>query len=210
MTDSVAQDQIRAFVDRILRLKEEAKSINGDIREVYAEAKGNGFDKTVLGKLVSYVEKRATGAADLQEAEALFDLYLSAYDGASHTHAREEASEADWQAMRQWASARIASGADEAEHDADGVIIESTAARKDVHDKRLGNGSEGVSDATRSISGALQAGEAAGTQAPPVDTITDLTQPNPICRDPSDCGVYASWHHPCLACKRAASVRAAA
>lgn len=33
--------------------------------------------------------------------------------------------------------------------------------------------------------------------------ITDLTQPNPICRDPGDCGVYASWHHPCLACTRA-------
>lgn len=88
-SDSVAQDQIRAFVDRILRLKEEAASIKGDIREVYAEAKGNGFDKTVLGKVVGYVEKRAAGANDLAEAEALFDLYLSAYDGASvsHTHA---------------------------------------------------------------------------------------------------------------------------
>lgn len=89
MSDSVAQDQIRAFVDRILRLKEEAANIKADIREVYAEAKGNGFDKTVLGKVVGYVEKRANGAADLLEAEALFDLYLSAYDGVSHTHARE-------------------------------------------------------------------------------------------------------------------------
>lgn len=106
--DSVAQDQIKAFVERILRLKEEASTIKGDIREVYAEAKGNGFDKTVLGKLVGYVEKRATGAADLLEAEALFDLYLSAYDGASHTHARE----------------------DEPEHDADGVIIEPTSLQK--------------------------------------------------------------------------------
>jgi len=88
-SDSVAQDQIRAFVNRILRLKEEAANIKGDIREVYAEAKGNGFDKTVLGKVVGYVEKRAKGANDLLEAEALFDLYLSAYDGASHTHARE-------------------------------------------------------------------------------------------------------------------------
>jgi uncharacterized protein (UPF0335 family) len=94
-SDSVAKDLIKAFVERILRLREEAKAINGDIREVYAEAKGNGFDKTVLGKLVSYVEKRATGAADLQEAEALFDLYLSAYDGATgtpvatHTHEEE-------------------------------------------------------------------------------------------------------------------------
>lgn len=91
MTESVAQDQIKAFVERIMRLREEAAAIKRDIREVYAEAKGNGFDKTVLGKVVSYIEKRETGAADLQEAEALFDLYLTAYDAASHTHAREAA-----------------------------------------------------------------------------------------------------------------------
>jgi len=92
--DAVAQDQIRAFVDRILRLKEEAKAINGDIREVYAEAKGNGFDKTVLGKLVSYVEKREASSGALEEAEALFDLYLTAYDSAtgtkSATHTHED------------------------------------------------------------------------------------------------------------------------
>ncbi len=96
--DSVAQDQIKAFVDRILRLKEESKAIASDIREIYAEAKGNGFDKTVLGKLVNYVEKRQSNSADLEEGEALFDLYLTAYDGASrsvgtkratHTHASE-------------------------------------------------------------------------------------------------------------------------
>lgn len=97
--DSVAQDQIKAFVDRILRLKDESKAIAQDIREIYAEAKGNGFDKTVLGKLVLYVEKRQTDAAAIMESEALFDLYLTAYDGrvgrvgtdrATHTHAPED------------------------------------------------------------------------------------------------------------------------
>lgn len=96
--DSVAQDQIKAFVDRILRMREEARAINADIRQIYAEAKGNGFDKTVLGKIVSYVEKRATKADALAEGEALFDLYLAAYDGLtaseilggpSRMHARE-------------------------------------------------------------------------------------------------------------------------
>ena len=100
MTESnVAQDQIKAYVDRILRMKEEAKAINADIREIYAEAKGNGFDKTVLGKLVTYVEKRQTDASAVLETEALFDLYLTAYDGAvgkvgtkraTHTHAPEK------------------------------------------------------------------------------------------------------------------------
>lgn len=98
--DSVAQDQIKAFVERILRLKEEGKAIAQDIREIYAEAKGNGFDKTVLGKLVNYIEKRANDAASLAEADAIFDLYLTAYDSASgkvgtvratHTHASEAA-----------------------------------------------------------------------------------------------------------------------
>jgi uncharacterized protein (UPF0335 family) len=98
---NVAQDQIKAYVDRILRMKEEAKAINADIREIYAEAKGNGFDKTVLGKLVGYVEKRQTDAATLAEHDALFDLYLTAFDGASgkvgtkratHTHASEDRS----------------------------------------------------------------------------------------------------------------------
>lgn len=91
MSEAVAQDQIKAFVERIIRLREEASAIKGDIREVYAEAKANGFDKTALGQLVSYVEKRASGAAELQEREALFDLYLAAFDGASHVRAREAA-----------------------------------------------------------------------------------------------------------------------
>ena len=89
--DSVAQDQIRAFVERILRLKEEVKATQGDIREVYAEAKGNGFDKTTLGKLVNYVEKRASDANALAEQDALFDLYLDAYDSASGPHAHAPA-----------------------------------------------------------------------------------------------------------------------
>lgn len=96
---NVAQDQIKAYVDRVLRMKEEAKAINADIREIYAEAKASGFDKTVLGKLVTYVEKRQSDSAAVMETEALFDLYLTAYDGAvgkvgtkraTHTHAPEK------------------------------------------------------------------------------------------------------------------------
>lgn len=94
--DSVAQDQIKAFVDRILRMREEERAIKADIREIYAEAKASGHDKTVLGKVVNYVEKRSSKANELAEGEALFDLYLSAYDSASGrtgtvraTHAHE-------------------------------------------------------------------------------------------------------------------------
>lgn len=89
---NAAPDQIRAYVDRILRMKEEAKAIRDDIKDIYAEAKGQGYDKTVLGRLVNYIEKRASNADAVDEADALFDLYLTAYQsGASHTHAREAA-----------------------------------------------------------------------------------------------------------------------
>ncbi len=90
--ESVAHEQLRAFVGRILRMKEEARSIKDDIREIYAEAKGNGFDKTVLGQLVSHLEKREKDPDTLAERSALFDLYLTAFDEAgtevarTHTH----------------------------------------------------------------------------------------------------------------------------
>lgn len=98
-SESVAQDQIKSFVDRIIRLREEAKAINDDIREIYAEAKANGFDKTVLGKLVLYVERRAKDSAAVLEGEAIFDLYLEAYYGSgtenalAHTHEKPAAIE---------------------------------------------------------------------------------------------------------------------
>lgn len=93
MTNS--NGQLRALVERIIRLREEASNIKGDIREVYAEAKSNGYDKTILGKVVQYIEKRDNAPAEVAEADAVFELYLSAYDGASpssgtalasHTH----------------------------------------------------------------------------------------------------------------------------
>jgi uncharacterized protein (UPF0335 family) len=92
-TDSGAQDQIRAFVDRIIRMREEKRAIQSDINEIYAEAKGNGLDKTILGKAVLRVEKQATNASEQLEQDALLDMYLEAYFGTpsrTHAHARED------------------------------------------------------------------------------------------------------------------------
>jgi uncharacterized protein (UPF0335 family) len=74
-SDSVAQDQIKAFIERIERLEEEKAAIAGDIKEVYAEAKGNGFDTKVLRKIVSI---RKQDHAERMEQEALLELYLTA------------------------------------------------------------------------------------------------------------------------------------
>ena len=73
--DSVAQDQIKAFIERIERLEEEKQAIADDIKEVYAEAKGNGFDVKVLRKVVRI---RKQDRAKRLEEEAILDLYLSA------------------------------------------------------------------------------------------------------------------------------------
>jgi uncharacterized protein (UPF0335 family) len=73
--DSVAQDQIKAFIERIERLEEEKAAIAGDIKEVYAEAKGNGFDTKVLRKVISI---RKQDHAERLEQEALLELYMTA------------------------------------------------------------------------------------------------------------------------------------
>ena len=74
-SDAVAQDQLRAFVERIERMEEEKKAISEDIREIYAEAKGNGFDTKVLRMIIKI---RKQDAAERAEQEALLDLYLTA------------------------------------------------------------------------------------------------------------------------------------
>lgn len=73
--DSVAQDQLRSFLERIERLLEEKKMISEDIAEVKAEAKGNGFDVAILNKIIKI---RAMDANERMEQEALLDLYMSA------------------------------------------------------------------------------------------------------------------------------------
>lgn len=82
-------DQIRSVVERILRLKAEQDDIGDAIKDVYAEAKGNGLDKTQLGKVVAYARQREKrGATTADAEEATFALYLNAYLGQpSHTHA---------------------------------------------------------------------------------------------------------------------------
>ncbi|WP_320141482.1 DUF2312 domain-containing protein [uncultured Cohaesibacter sp.] len=74
-TGGVAADQLRAFVERIERLEEEKKAISDDIKDVYAEAKGNGYDVKVMRQVV---RMRKQDSNERQEMEALLDLYLHA------------------------------------------------------------------------------------------------------------------------------------
>ncbi len=71
----VARDQLRSIIERVERLEEEKKAIADDIKEVYGEAKANGFDTKTLRTLVRL---RKQEAAERQEQEALLDLYMHA------------------------------------------------------------------------------------------------------------------------------------
>ncbi|RVP96993.1 DUF2312 domain-containing protein [Sinorhizobium meliloti] len=90
-----ADAQIKAFIDRILRLKEEQDTIGEDIRDIYAEAKSMGFDKTAMGNVVAHLRKVAKKGHDtVAEQGAIFDLYLCAYEGkSSHAPAPARARE---------------------------------------------------------------------------------------------------------------------
>ena len=70
-----AKEHLRSFIERIERLEEEKQALADDIREVYSEAKGTGFDTKVMRQVVRL---RKMESADRQEQEAMLDLYLSA------------------------------------------------------------------------------------------------------------------------------------
>ena len=72
---SFAKERLRSFVDRIERLEEERAALSADIREVYSEAKGEGFDTKTMRQVVRL---RKLDKADFQEREAMLDLYLGA------------------------------------------------------------------------------------------------------------------------------------
>jgi uncharacterized protein (UPF0335 family) len=74
-TTTVAAAQLRAIIERIERLEVEKKEVADQIKEVYAEAKGNGFDTKTLRRVVSLRKKPAE---ERSEEEALLDLYLHA------------------------------------------------------------------------------------------------------------------------------------
>jgi uncharacterized protein (UPF0335 family) len=74
-SQTVAAGQLRAFIERIERLEEEKKTISDDIKEVYAEAKGTGFDTKAVRTIIRLRKK---DQAELQEEEAIIDLYKAA------------------------------------------------------------------------------------------------------------------------------------
>lgn len=73
----IASERLRSFIERIERLEEEKAGIAGDIKDVFAEAKGSGFDIKIMRQILKI---RKMEAADRAEQEHLLDVYLRALD----------------------------------------------------------------------------------------------------------------------------------
>lgn len=75
MSDIIAADQLRLFIERIERLEEEKKGIADDIRDVYSEAKGQGYDSKIMRQIVRL---RRMEKNDRDEMDALLETYRAA------------------------------------------------------------------------------------------------------------------------------------
>lgn len=76
-TGGIAVDRLRSLIERIERLEEEKKSISGDIRDIFAEAKSAGFDVKIMRAVIKL---RKMNSADREEQEFLLDTYRKALD----------------------------------------------------------------------------------------------------------------------------------
>jgi len=73
--NSFAKDALKSYFERIERLQEEKDALSADMKEVYAEAKGTGFDTKIMRKVIAL---RKMDKTELQEMDALLDLYRTA------------------------------------------------------------------------------------------------------------------------------------
>ena len=76
--NTTAQGKLKSLIERIERLEEDKAAVANDLKEVYGEAKSEGFDVKIVRKVVRL---RKQDSAKRQEEEALIDLYISAIGG---------------------------------------------------------------------------------------------------------------------------------
>lgn len=72
---NVSAQQLKIIIDRIERVSEEIDGLKSDVKEIYAEAKGNGFDTKIIRAIVRL---RKLSAAERQEMDALMETYMAA------------------------------------------------------------------------------------------------------------------------------------
>lgn len=156
---NTTQGQLRGFVYRVLRLKKEQDALSEGIKEIYAEAKATGLDKTAMGQLVAYLRKREKSPLKLEENTAQFETYLAAYDAGTED-AREES------------HTHEAHARDLPPHDADGVLIEEVPAHGPVTAPKLREGVPVSPPGEVEIAGASGEGVALREPSPQIDSET--------------------------------------
>lgn len=87
----IQAEQLKQFIERIEKLEEEKAALGGDIRDVYAEAKANGYDPTIMRAIVRI---RKMDKNERDEQEHLLDTYKAAL-GLIPNFEREEGDDAD-------------------------------------------------------------------------------------------------------------------
>lgn len=193
-----AEAEIKQFIDRVLRLKEEQDTLSEDIREVYAEAKGRGYDKTAMGQVVAHLRKvDKLGSDAIAERETIFGMYLGAYETgtsvATHTHeakngyAAEKGVDREARRKQRMSESMDDSIALSAEAVALGLIDpkahEETVRIADAVARKFGNGplNEQIDPDTGEITNSPEtANEAAGKR--PVPSMSGSTAPAPVQR----------------------------
>lgn len=200
----MSDPQVKSIIERILRLHAEEAEIAADRREVYAEAKANGYDKTALGAAVRAIRQRdKVGEAAIAELETIVSLYLAAYDGPSRTHVHVPAREAtDYQPARPSPERDPQSG----QHGSDtgggagGESPSSTPASEQDSAPAAQARDEPGSEAVASGGG----GVTASPETRPAFTLPLAKPLRPHCQSPDRCGSYGSKH--CDACIDAAGL----
>ncbi|MBA9034964.1 DUF2312 domain-containing protein [Rhizobium leguminosarum] len=155
-----ADKQLKSYIDRVLRLKEEQDALGQDIRDVYAEARAEGYDKTVMGKLVAHLRRvLKEGDGAIAEAESIFDTYLHAYQRASgmpvatHTH-EEEFDPITGEFVDEPMNATLVATGMQTEIGRKALIaaVDIMIAREDAEEESRANVEEGTADESAAVS----------------------------------------------------------
>jgi uncharacterized protein (UPF0335 family) len=218
MDDPVQGDQIKSIVERVQRLQEEKRTIEDDIKEVYAEARGNGYDVKVLRAVVKHLGKDQN---EIAEFDAIFDLYLQAYEhGAAPSRAyvaRDAGTRTRELAPKTYPerasrSPEIAPPGLSTATQSEGAA--GASPEEAASDSAAGDGDTIVSAQAAEFvtpAGEGEGGPAPADPAPAADGLLTGRKPfvlRPLCQHPEMCRGYGSKH--CGACERSAKAPAVA
>jgi uncharacterized protein (UPF0335 family) len=183
MSDTVAAGQLRAFVERIERIESEIKDLNADKSEIYKELRGFGFDVKAVRQCVS---ARKLDSSELQERNAVFDMYWEALTGASHVHVHEEQPETANEAVR-FDSGSL-------------TEIEVKTQVQVLPGVAFGDAKGGSTGMERSDGGERPAPIPEPFE-PPAFLVKERKPLRPLCLNPSECAGYGT--HTCHRCLKA-------